>query len=317
MAARAISSGTISFGLVSIPVKLYVAATPQSVRFNQLHEACGSRIKQQTYCPVCDEVVDRDDLVKGYEYARGQYVRFDRDELAALEAEKTQSLEITEFVPLESVDLVQIDKSYYLGPDKGGDKPYRMLAEAMERTGRVAVGRFWTRGKEQLVILRPYQDGLLMHYVYYADEVRSFDEVDRGGEVKYRKGELEMAEQLIEQLSSDAFHAEHYRDEYRDRVMQAVEQKVAGEEITVPPEQPQAQVIDLFEALKASLQEQQAEGGKKKSGPGPKKVASGEVGRKKAAKAKAGKTGSKAKGGPKKAQPRGGSKRKKKAAGES
>ncbi|MFW5876624.1 MAG: Ku protein [Myxococcota bacterium] len=287
MGARAISSGTISFGLVSIPVKLYTAASPQSVRFNQLHAVCGSRIKQQLYCPVCDVVVERDDLVKGYEYARGQYVRFDDEELKSLEAEKTHNLDIVEFVPLDSVDLVQVERSYYLGPDKGGDKPYRMLSDAMDRTGMVAVGRYWTRGKEQLVVLRPYKDGLLLHYVYYADEVRSFDEVDRAGDVEYRKGEIEMAEQLIQQLATDQFDPEKYRDEYRDRVMQAVEQKVAGEEVTVAPAEPQAQVVDLFEALKASLD------------TGPKKAET--------AKGKA-----KAKGGPKQARPRKSPSRKKK-----
>ncbi|MFW6067066.1 MAG: Ku protein [Myxococcota bacterium] len=291
MAARAVGSGTISFGLVSIPIKLYVAASPQNVRFNQLHAECGSRIKMQMYCPVCDKTLERDDIVKGYEYARGQYVRFDEEELKALEAEKTHSLDIVEFVPLASVDLVQVDKSYYLGPDKGGDKAYRMLSEAMERTGKVAVGRFWTRGKEQLVLVRPYKEGLLLHYLYYADEVRDFAEVDRGDDVKYRPGELEMAEQLVEQLSTEGLDASKFRDEYRDRVMQAVEQKVAGEEVTMAPEPPQAQVVDLFEALKASLDK-----GTRKVQP----EAGAEA-----------KPARKAKGGPKKAQPRG-SKRKKK-----
>jgi DNA end-binding protein Ku len=256
MAARAIASGTISFGLVSIPVKLYVAASPQSVRFNQLHAACGSRIRMQNYCPVCEVVLDRSDIVKGYEYAKGQYVRFEDEELKALEAERTHSLDINEFVPLDQVDLVQVDKSYYLGPDKGGDRAYRMLSEAMERSGKVAVGRWMMRGKEQLVVLRPYRDGLLLHYIFHADEVRAFDDVPKGGEVKYRKGELEMAEQLIGQLSTDALDLSQYEDTYRERVAQAVEQKVAGKEITVAPEQPQAQVIDLFEALKASLDQQ-------------------------------------------------------------
>lgn len=253
MAARAIASGTISFGLVSIPVKLYVAASPQTVRFNQLHSVCGSRIRTQLYCPVCDVVVERSDVVKGYEYAKGQYVRFDDEELQALEAERTHTLDIEEFVPFEQVDPVQVDKSYYLGPDKGGDRAYRMLSQAMGRTDRVAVGRWMTRGKEQLVVLRPYREGLLLHYIHHADEVRSFHEVPLGGDVKYKKGELEMAEQLIGQLSNDELDLSQYEDAYRQRVMRAVEQKVAGEEITVAPEQPQAQVIDLFEALKASL----------------------------------------------------------------
>jgi DNA end-binding protein Ku len=253
MAARSIGSGTLSFGLVSIPFKLYVAASPQQVRFNQLHEECGSRLKQQLYCPVCDKTLDRSEIVKGYEYAKGQFVQFTDEELKSLEAANTHSLEVEEFVPLSTVDLVQVDKSYYLGPDKGGAKAYRLFSDAMEESGKVAVGRYATRGKEQLVIVRPYDEGLLLHYVYYADEVRSFDEIDRGGEVGYRENELELAQQLIDQLSSDEFQPEKYRDEWRDRVMQAVEEKVAGEEITAAPQEPSAQVIDLFEALKESV----------------------------------------------------------------
>ncbi len=254
MAARAISSATISFGLVSIPVKLYTAASAQNVSFNQLHGECGSRVKQQLVCPGCEnKVLERTDIVKGYEYSKDKYVRFEGEELKKLEDEKSSSLDIVEFVPLETVDLVYIEKSYYLGPDKGGQKAYKLLSGAMERTGKIAVGRYWTRGKTQLVLLRPYKEGLILHQVYYKDEVRDFSDVDVGDEVKMRPGEAELADQLIAQLSSETFGAEQYRDEYRDRVLSAVEQKVAGQEITVAPERPQAQIIDLFEALKASL----------------------------------------------------------------
>lgn len=260
MAARAISSGTISFGLVSIPVKLYVAASAKTVSFHQLHEVCGSRIKMQLYCPTCERVVERSELVKGYEYAKNQYVRFAPEELKALEAEKTSSLDIVEFVPLPTVDLVYVEKSYYLGPDKGGEKAYRLLSDAMERTDKVAVGRFWTHGKEQLVVVRPYRQGLLLHYVHYADEVRAFDEVPIAERVSYREGELELAERLIEQLATGGFDATKYRDEYRERVHAAVETKVAGQEFTVPPEAPPAKVIDLFDALRASLEGAESSG---------------------------------------------------------
>ena len=151
MAARAISSGTISFGLVAIPIKLYTAASSEQVRFNMLHSKCGGRVKQQYICPVDNEVVERDATVKGYEYTRGQFVRFTDEEIKALEAERSNSVEITEFVPLASVDFVQVEKSYYLGPDKGGDKPYQLLGECMRKKGVVAVGRWASRGKEQLV----------------------------------------------------------------------------------------------------------------------------------------------------------------------
>lgn len=253
MAARAIGSGTISFGLVSIPIKLYTAASSQNVSFNMLHKKCGGRMKQQMFCPIDNEVVERTDIVKGYEHSKERYVQFTDEELKKLEAERSDRLDIVEFVPQESVDFIYIEKTYYLGPDKGGDRAYKLLSEAMTRMDKIAVGRFWTRGKEQLVLLRPHKGGLVVHQVYYADEVRSFDEVERPGELSFRPVEEELADKLIEQLSVEAFKPEQYHDEYRDRVLAAVEQKVAGQEITVSAEAPQAQIIDLFEALKRSL----------------------------------------------------------------
>jgi DNA end-binding protein Ku len=256
MAARAIASGTISFGLVAIPIKLYTAASSDQVRFNMLHEKCGGRIKQQWFCPVDEEVVERQATVKGYEYARGQFVRFSDEELKQLEAERSNSLEIVEFVPLSTVDLVQVEKSYYLGPDKGGDKPYLLLSQCMAEQGVVAVGRWAARGKEQLVLIRPYGgEGLILHQLYYANEVRNFSEIDTGAKLGFSSIEKELAKKLIEQLTSDAFQPEKYADQYEQRVRAAVEQKVAGQEITVAPEAPRAQIIDLFEALKRSLAE--------------------------------------------------------------
>ena len=255
MAARAISSGTISFGLVSIPIKLYTAASSGGIAFNFLHDKCGSRMKQQQFCPVCEEVVQRSDLVRGYEFAKGQYVQFTEQELKSLEAERSNTLDIVEFVPLARVDLIQIEKSYYLGPDKGGHKAFTLLAKAMREADTVAVGRLWSRGKTQLVLLRPYKKGLLLHQVHYASEVRSYDDVDLGDDVVFAEVEVELAGKLIEQLASPAFRPDKYHDEYSDRVRQAAEEKVAGQEITSLPEQPQAQIIDLFDALKKSLEE--------------------------------------------------------------
>ena len=260
MPARAISSGTLSFGLVSIPFKIYTAASAEGVKFHQLHDKCGNRIKYQVYCPTDDQVVERSALIKGYEYAKGQYVRFDADELKALEDEKTHSLEIIEFVPLDTVDFVYVEKSYYLGPDKGGHKAYRLLAEAMQETGRVALGRYIARGKSHLVVIRPYQEGLMMHQVFYSNEVRDFSDIDLGDETSFKPAEIEMARQLIQQLSAERFEPEKYQDEFRARVLQAVEEKVAGHEITTTPEAPQAKVIDLFEALKASVEQSKAAG---------------------------------------------------------
>ena len=193
-------------------------------------------------------------MVKGYEYARGQYVTFSDDELKALEAERSNSIEIAEFVPLSSVDFVSVEKTYYLGPDKGGDKAYRLLSESMTKKDMVAVGRWASRGKEQLVLIRPYgKDGIVLHQLYYATEVRAFDEIDTGATFKFSDKEHDLAEKLIEQLSSDSFEPEKYSDSYSERVEAAVQQKVEGKEITVAPEAPKAQIIDLFEALKKSL----------------------------------------------------------------
>ena len=255
MAPRATSSGTISFGLVSIPVKLFTAASSEQVSFNMLHKACGTRVKMQFVCPTDNQVVERAETVKGYEYARGQYVLFSEEELKALEAARDNSIDITEFVPLSSVDFVQVEKSYYLGPDKGGDKAYRLLSAAMRGKDRVGVGRWSARGKEQLVLVRPYgDDGLILHQLYYANEVRAFDEIDTGAKLDFSEKELDLADKLIDQLTSETFEPERYKDSFSDKVRAAVEQKVQGEEITVAPEAPKAQIIDLFEALKRSLE---------------------------------------------------------------
>jgi DNA end-binding protein Ku len=244
--------------LVSIPTKLYTAASSDGISFHYLHKRCSGRMKQQYFCPVDNEVVDRSDMVRGYEYAKDQYVIFSEEELNGLESPKNNSLEILEFVPLETVDLMYVAKTYYLGPDKGGDKAYKLLSDSMTRTQKVAVGRFWTRGKEQLVLLRPYKDGLVLHYVYYANEVRAFNEIDTGAKVTFSPVESDLADKLIDQLTTDGFHPERYRDTYNDRVREAIEQKVAGQQVHVAQEQPTAQIIDLFEALKRSLKTEDA-----------------------------------------------------------
>ncbi len=276
MAARANQSGTISFGLVSIPVKFYTAAASEQVRFNMLHEGCGGRIKQQLYCPVDDAIVARNETVKGYEYSKGEYVRFDDEELKALEADRDSSINIVEFVPLSAFDFIQVEKSYYLGPDKGGDKAYRLLSFSMTEKKKVAVGRWAARGKEQLVVIRPYRDGLIFHQMYYADEVRAFDDVDTGATFEFHEVEKQLASQLIDQLSVKQFDGSKYDDSFRTRVLEAVEQKVAGKKLQIAPEAPRAQIIDLFEALKQSL-DGEGKGAKKQLSEepmGPKKVAS-------------------------------------------
>lgn len=254
MPPRSIGSGTISFGLVSIPVKLYPAASSQSVSFNLLHAKCGNRIRQQRFCPVCNEVVEREGLVRGYEFAKGQYVRISEEELEALEGEASQAIEISEFVPLVEVDPVYFEKSYYLGPDKGGEKPYRLLAEAMTQAGKVALAKFVLRGRENLVLVRSAQDGLMLHTMYFADEVRNFDEISKGESAKITGAETSLAIRLIEELSNEQFNPDQYTDEYRQRVMEVVNTKAQGKEITIAePQVQRAQVIDLMEALKESL----------------------------------------------------------------
>lgn len=257
MPPRSIGSGAISFGLVSIPVKLYVAASSEAPSFNLLHAACGNRIRQQRICPVCDKVVERDDLVKGYEYAKDQYVRVTDDELKALEGEASEAIEISEFVPLTKVDPVYFEKSYYLGPDKGGEKAYRLLADTMTQVGKVALAKFVLRGKENLVIVRSAQKGLMMHTMFFANEVRSFDEIPKGESAKITSAETGLAVRLIEELSNEEFEPQKYEDEYGQRVLNLVNKKAEGKEITlVQPQTQRGQVIDLMAALKGSLDRQ-------------------------------------------------------------
>ena len=248
------ASGTISFGLVAIPVKMYTTGDSSAgVSFNQVHRKCGTRIQYRYYCPTDDELVERDEIAKGYEFAKGQFVLFDDDELKALNPPPTNAVEITEFVPLDKVDPIYFEKSYYVGPDKGGPKPYRLLAEAMKETGRAALARYAARGKDYLVLLRPFGNGIIMQQLRYADEIRAFDEVPIG-DAEVKPNELQLALQLIDQIASDGFKPEEYKDEVREKVLALIERKVEGEDIVAAPEEaPKAQIIDLMEALKKSL----------------------------------------------------------------
>jgi DNA end-binding protein Ku len=263
MAARSIASLTISFGMVSIPVKLYSATeASRAMSFNLLHKACGSRLRQQYYCVKEDVPVAREDMAKGYEFAKDQYVMFTPEELKALEEAGTQSADITEFVPAKAIDPVFFDKAYYLGPDKGGAKPYALLARALKESGRCALGRWAARGKQYIVLIRPIDtglvEGLVMQQLLYAAEVRSINDVDIP-KTDVKPAELKLAQQLIEQQSADKFDPSSYTDEVRARVEAAIQKKVEGQEITMAeaPQQ-EAKVIDLMEALKASLEKKPA-----------------------------------------------------------
>lgn len=254
MAARPIASGIVSFGLVAVPVKLYPATRSKSLSFNMLHKKDRARLKQQYLCSACGDVVERDDTVRGYEYAKGEYAVFSDDELAALDQKSDQSIEIEQFVPIEKVDPVYFDKAYLLGPDKGGHKPYRLLAAAMRESGKCAVAKFSTRGKQQLVLLRQADQGLVLHTLFYADEVRSFEDVDLGDEVATKPAEVDLAVKLIDQLAADRFDATLYEDEYRKAALAMIERKIEGKDVvSLPARAPRAQVIDLMDALKQSL----------------------------------------------------------------
>ena len=264
MAARSIGSGTISFGLVAIPVRLYVATRSESVSFNMLHEPCGSRVKQQLYCPTHETVIARSEVVKGYQFRKDRYVTFTGDELKGLEAETNRSIDIEEFVPLAQVDPIYFENAHYLGPDKGAEKAYYLLVEAMQETGRVAVAQYASHGKEHIVLIRPAGKVLVMQVLYYANEVRAADELEVGAPPKVRTGEKDLARKLIDQLASDEFRPEKYSDAYRDRVQTLVDKKIAGEEITIAEAgEAQPQVIDLMQALKESLARKRPRQGEK------------------------------------------------------
>ena len=261
MAPRAIATATVSFGMVSIPVKLYSAAESSTgISFNMLHKDCGSRLKQQYICQKDGQVVPREQMVKGYEFARDQYVTFTPEEIKELEEKASQMIEIAEFVSTSLIDPIYFDKPYYVGPDKGGDRAYRLLAKAMRDSGRAALARYGARGKRYLVMIRPTSDDrLVMQQLHYADEVRPTSEIPIG-EVEVKEQELKLAMQLIEQISSEHFRPEAYEDDVRKRVQEAIQRKVEGSEIAVSPvEAPGAQVIDLMEALKASLSKKGSE----------------------------------------------------------
>jgi DNA end-binding protein Ku len=270
MAARPIATLTVSFGLVSIPVKLYSATeASRAISFNLLHKACGSRLKQQYVCVKEEVIVPREDMVKGYEFEKDQYVMFTPEELKLLEEAGTHTADIAEFVPIESIDPVYFDKAYYLAPDKGGVKPYALLARALRESKRCALGRWAARGKQYIVMIRPSGDGLVMQQLLYAGEVRSIKELEIP-DTAVKDAELKLAQQLIEQQASEKFDPSTYTDEVRARVEAAVQKKVEGQEITmVDAPEGGAEVIDLMEALRASLD--------KKKAPAPAKPAETEA----------------------------------------
>ena len=254
MAAHSIGSATVSFGLVSVPVQLFAAGESKaSVSFNMLHKKDGARLKQQYLCTKDGEKVERSDMIKGYEFQKGQYVTFTPDELKALEERGTGAIEIKEFLPAEQVDRIWLDRTYYLGADKGGARAYKLLAEALEKSKRVAIGQYAARGKQYLILIRPLEGRLVMEQLRYADEIRSIAEIPVP-ETDVKDQELQLAIKVIDQGATDEFQPEKYKDTVRDRMMEQIERKVEGKQITEEPEEaPKAKVLDLMQALKQSL----------------------------------------------------------------
>jgi DNA end-binding protein Ku len=253
---RAIWSGAISFGLVNVPVKLYSAVSRKSVRFHQLHDETGVRIQQKRVDPSTGDEVPYENVVKGYEIAPDQYVVITPEEMESLDPEKTRTIDIADFVDLDQIDPIYFDHPYYLAPGPGGARPYELLRKAMEDAGKVAIGKVVIRSKESLVAIRPSGPVLTMETMLFPDEIVNPDSLDElpAQDGKANKRELEMAQQLIDSLSGD-FQPQKYRDEYRERVLEMIERKAAGEEIAVQPapEEP-AKVPDLMSALEASIE---------------------------------------------------------------
>lgn len=254
MAARSIATASISFGLVTVPIRIYPATRASAgISFHLLHEKDHSRLKQQYVCEKDGGVVPRSEMVKGYEFAKGRYVTFTDEELKALDQKATNGIEIAEFVPAGSVDPVYFERSYYLGPDKNGAKAFSLLVRAMHETGLLAVAKYAARGKDYLVLLRPADERLEMIQLYNEDEVRSPSEVP----VETRastQAEVKLATRLIESIASKEFDPGKYGDEVRRRIQELIEAKVQGKDITVPaPQKRKAEVVDLMAALQASL----------------------------------------------------------------
>ena len=269
--ARAFASGQIAFGLVSIPVKLFSAAeSSERISFNMLHKDCGNRIQQQLFCSRDERTVDRTEVVKGYEFSKGQYVLFSEEELKRLEEKATQQIDIAEFLPSNQIDPIYFSKAFYLAPEKGADRAYKLLAKALEQTGRWALARYAARGKQYLVVIRPLDNGLVLQQLYYPNEIRSMNDLELG-DAEVKDSELKMAIKLAEMGASDEFHPENYRDEVQARIREQIQQKIEdGKEIAATvDDEPRAQVIDLMEALRKSLGNAPA----KKSAPSAKPVA--------------------------------------------
>ncbi len=255
MALRPLRNATITFGLVSIPVRFYSATKSEDVHFNLLHESCGTRVNRKWWCPYHEKIVSSDELIRGYAVSKNKYVTFTDEEIDTLETDDNRALDIAEFVDLGQIDPVFFEKAYFLGPAPGGGKTYHLLATAMKDQNKVGVARWVAAGREHLVVLRPFEDGLILHTMYYADEVRDFSAVDLE-RAPVEEKEVKLAEMLINELTEKEFNPLQYKDEYRERLMDRIRAKAQGKTIVAEEkeEEKAGEVIDIMEALRRSLE---------------------------------------------------------------
>jgi DNA end-binding protein Ku len=256
MALRPLRNATITFGLVNIPVRFYTATKSEDVHFNLLHESCGSRVNRKWWCPYHEEIVDSSELVRGYAISKNKYVTFTDEEIETLETDDNRSLDITEFLQLDQIDPVFFEKAYFLGPAPGGGKTYKLLSQAMKKQNKVALARWVAANREHLVILRPYENGLVLHTMFYADEVRDFGAVDKE-DAPVKEKEIKLAEMLIDELTEKKFNPLQYKDEYRERLLDRIKDKSKGKAIVSEEKEEEekgGEVIDIMEALRRSLE---------------------------------------------------------------
>jgi len=268
--------GSISFGLVNIPVKMFAATEDKDIRFKTLHKKCRTPIRQERVCPTCQETISPDDLVRGFEYEPGRFVLIDDEDLEAIKPATAKTAEILDFVDLREIDPIYFDKSYYLAPqENSGHKAYSLLCQAMQKTGRIAVAKITIRSKQSLAVIRVLNNILILETIFYPDEVRPVSLIPGiPQDVRIEERELAMAEQLIENLTTE-FRPEKYRDEYREELLELIRKKAEGEEIVSAPEAPQRNVVDLMAALQASLQQTQEMRKQGKTPPGKERARKG------------------------------------------
>jgi len=276
MALRPLRNAMISFGLVSIPVRFYTATKSEDIHFNLLHASCGTRVNRKWWCPYHEKIVDSEELIRGYAVTKNKYVTFSDEEMEVLETDDNRALDITEFVDMKEIDPVFYEKAYFLGPAPGGGKTYKLLATAMKKENRVAVARWVAAGKEHLVVIRPFEKGLILHTMFYADEVRDFGSVDLEN-AKTSDKEVQLAEMLINELTEEKFNPMAFKDEYRERLLERIREKARGKTIVAEEreeEEKGGEVVDIMDALRRSLEKGRGVAPAARSRRAPKRAAS-------------------------------------------